>query len=211
MLAVPSIRRNGGLALLWMEEVNLHIQTFTLHHIDALILNDPNTPWRLTGFYGWPEEQRKHESWKLLRHLHSQHSVPWVCVGDFNEILTSEEKQGGLPKSLNLMQDFRASLLHCGLVDLGFQGNIFTWNNGRHGEEFVQERLDRACATDGWRELFPYYRVTNIQASYSDHVPILITTQNTNQHGRRKKHKSAGLRKSALPTQTVRVLYKQLG
>ena len=95
--------------------------------------------------------------------------------------------QGGLPKSLNLMQDFRASLLHCGLVDLGFQSNIFTWNNGRHGEEFVQERLDQACATDGWREIFPYYRVTNIQASYSDHVLILITTQNTNQHGRRKK------------------------
>lgn len=65
MLAVLSIRRSGGLALLWMEEVNLHIQTFTQNHMDALILNEPNTPWKLTSFYGWPEEQRKNESWHL--------------------------------------------------------------------------------------------------------------------------------------------------
>lgn len=126
MLAVSSIRRSGRLALLWMKEVDLHIQTFTLNHIDALILNDLNTPWRLTGFYGWLEELRKHESWKLLRHLHTRHSPPWLCVGDFNESLTFKEKQGGLPKSLNLMQAFWASLLRCGLVDLGFQGNILT-------------------------------------------------------------------------------------
>lgn len=57
MLAIPSIRRCGGLALLWMEDVNLHIQTYTLNHIDALILTNPQTSWRLTGFYGWPEEE----------------------------------------------------------------------------------------------------------------------------------------------------------
>ena len=28
------------------------------------------------------------------------------------------------------MQAFRAFLLHCGLVDLGFRGNMFTWNSG---------------------------------------------------------------------------------
>ena len=43
MLAVPSIHRSGGLALFWMEEIDLHSQTFTLHHIDALIFNGPNT------------------------------------------------------------------------------------------------------------------------------------------------------------------------
>lgn len=187
MLAVLSIRRSGGLALLWMEEVNLHIQTFTQNHIDALILNEPNTPWRLTSFYGWPEEQRKNESWHLLWDLHSRHLVPWLCLGDFNEILKSEEKQGGLQEPLNLMQAFRETLLHCGLVDLGFRGNMFTWNNGRPGGAFVQERLDKVCAIIEWRELFPCYRVTNIQASYLDHVPILVTTHNTMQPQRRKK------------------------
>ena len=53
------------------------------------------------------------------------------------------------------MQQFRATLLQCRLVDLGFQGNIYTWNNGRDGDDFVQERLDRACATVEWRDMFP--------------------------------------------------------
>ena len=147
MFAVPSIRRSGVLALLWKEEIDLHIQTCTLHLIDALILDVPANLWRLTGFYGWPDEQQKHESWQLLKHLHTKHSVPWLCFGDFNEILQSKEKYGRLPKPLAPMQQFRANLLHCGLVDLGFKGNLFTWTNGCIEDDFMQERLDRACAT----------------------------------------------------------------
>ena len=45
MFVVPSVRCSGGLALLWMEEIDLHIQTFTLNHIDALIMDDPANPW----------------------------------------------------------------------------------------------------------------------------------------------------------------------
>ena len=49
------------------------------------------------------------------------------------------------------MEAFRSTLLHCGLIDLGYQSNIFTWRNGRPGDAFVQERLDRAYATLDWR------------------------------------------------------------
>ena len=56
-------------------------------------------------------------------------------------------------------------------MDLGFQGNIFTWNNGRPRDAFVQERLDRACATVEWKEIFLVARVTHLQSFYSDHVP----------------------------------------
>ena len=159
MLAVPSIRRSGGLALLWMEEVDLHVQTYTCNHVDALFFNGSNLTCRLTGFYRWPEEQIKHESWQLLKHLHTRISAPWICVGDYNEILSSDEKQGGVPKPLNHMEAFWATLLHCGLEDIGFQGNIFTWNNGRHGNAFVQKRLDRACATMEWKEIYSEMRV----------------------------------------------------
>jgi len=130
MLVVPSIQRKGGLALLWNEEVDLHIQTYSLNPIDAFIFNNSNPPWRLTGFYGWLEEQWRKESCQLLKHLHTRFSIPWLCCSDFNEILHSFEKQGRLPKQQQPMMEFRSALLHCGLLDLGFQGNIFTWNNG---------------------------------------------------------------------------------
>ena len=52
MFVVPSVRRSGGLALLWKEEADLHIQTYSPYHIDALIHNGKDPTWRLIGFYG---------------------------------------------------------------------------------------------------------------------------------------------------------------
>ena len=187
MLAIPSEQRRGGLALLWKEDVKLHIQTYSPNHIEALILNGLDPSWRLTDFYGWPEEQKKRESSQLLKHLHTRFSVPWLCCGDFNEILQSLEKQGRLPKQQQPMMEFRAALLHCGLVDLGFQGNIFTWNKGHLGDAFVQERLDRACANSEWQSLFPHAEVFHIQSSYSNHNPIFINIFVPNQICRKKK------------------------
>lgn len=68
MLAVPSVLRSGGLAFLWMEEVELHVQTYSPNCIGSLTRSD-NSLWRFTGFYGRPEEQRKCESWTLLKQL----------------------------------------------------------------------------------------------------------------------------------------------
>ena len=85
MLAVPCLGRRGGLAMLWRNEVDLHIQTYTQNH-DALIRANQNPPWRITGFYGKPEEQLRHETWSLLKHLKTR-SSPWLCIGDYNEIL----------------------------------------------------------------------------------------------------------------------------
>ena len=59
MLAVLCVRRVGGIAMLWKADVDLHVQTYSLNHIDACIVIDPSSPWRLTGFYGRPEEHRK--------------------------------------------------------------------------------------------------------------------------------------------------------
>ena len=54
-LFVPCQGRSGGLALLWMREINLEIKSFGSHHIDAIITKESsNFKWRLTGFYGHP-------------------------------------------------------------------------------------------------------------------------------------------------------------
>lgn len=198
MLAVPCVRRAGGLAMLWKAYVNLHIQTYSLNHIDARIMTDIASPRRLTSYYGRLEEHCKHESWEYLRHLHSRDTLPWLCMGDYNEILSSNDIQGRHPRSLGRMEDFRSALLHCGLIDLGLIGNIFTWRNGRLGNEFIQERLDRACATIEWRDMFPHSKVHHLQAAYFDHDPILIATQADSRVCRHKRKPSKFEEKWAL-------------
>lgn len=85
------------------------------------------------------------------------------------------------------MVESQLALLYRGLVDLGYQDNIFTWNNGGPRDAFVQEQLDRAYATSEWSALFPDAKVAIIQSTYSDHNPIFITLSQLNQIGKKKK------------------------
>ena len=78
--------------MIWKEEVDLHIQTYTQNHIDAIIYSTMGPMWRITGFYGQPDANRRHETWGLLRHLHSRYTMLWLFIGDYNDILSLEEK-----------------------------------------------------------------------------------------------------------------------
>ena len=85
----------GGLALHWKaDEVTIDTQTYSPNHIDTRV-HTYDSLWRLTGIYQHSEEELKGETWRHMRHLHAQASLPWVCLGDSNEILTSNEKNGG--------------------------------------------------------------------------------------------------------------------
>ena len=72
------------------------------------------------------------------------------------------------------MLAFRDCLLLCELVDLGFAGVPYTYNNGQHGDRNVQVRLDRAYADETWKDLFPATRVLHLATPCSDHAPLLI-------------------------------------
>jgi len=127
MLAMSNEGRKGGLALLWKTEVVIDTNTYSPHHIDTQVLIPSGQPWRLTGIYGYSDEQQKPETCRLLRHLHSRSTLPWMCIGNYNEILCFSEKNGRLPKPLPPMFEFQSALLFCGLIDLGYSGYRFTW------------------------------------------------------------------------------------
>ena len=102
-VAVECMGRAGGLALLWMDEVKVDVQSFSKNHIDAIIGegNEEVKKWCCTGFYGEPDTNKRQESWNLLRRLKEMSRLPWLCVGDFNELLTSKEKLGGVLRHNN--------------------------------------------------------------------------------------------------------------
>ena len=95
--------------------------------------------------------------------------LPWLMVGDFNEILSNNEKEGGNIRPQRCMQQFRDCLFDCNLEDLGFIGDKFTWRRGR-----IRERLDRAVSNQRWRDMIPLAMVINKDFSRSDHRPISV-------------------------------------
>lgn len=130
--------------------------------------------WRLTGFYGHPEASRRGHSWSMLRRLSGMSSFPWICLGDFNEVLDVSEKVGGLPKDWKFLAGFREALDDCGLEDLGFCGPQFTWCNKREGVDLIMERLDRCTGSLDWKMLFPNFEVSHRDFWWSDHCPIIM-------------------------------------
>lgn len=132
--------RSGGLAVFWRSGVDFHLRALSRLYIDGDVTEKDGFKWRFTGFYGEPRSDHRELSWRALRSLNASRRYPWLCMGDFNEILLSHEKQGGLPKPQSCMDRFREALEECDLVDLGFSGDMFTWWNNSHiGDPYIRK------------------------------------------------------------------------
>lgn len=55
------------------------------------------TDWvYFSGVYGSPNGTKRRELWSSLELLAQNIHNPWMLVGDFNAMLTEDDKQGGL-------------------------------------------------------------------------------------------------------------------
>ncbi|GLT35041.1 hypothetical protein SLA2020_095260 [Shorea laevis] len=139
---VERVGRSGGLAMLWHNATELSLLSYSKNHIDMAIEGLGGCKWRFTGFYGHPERCNRRHSWSLLQELAGRESLPWLVCGDFNDILSQEEKLGGCPQPDWMLQGFNEVVADCGLTEVQMAGGTFTWRRGG-----VREKLDRGLAS----------------------------------------------------------------
>ena len=72
------------------------------------------------------------------------------------------------------MEEFGDALESCQLIDLGFRGYKFTWNNKRPGEANTIDRLDCVVASKEWLDVFSASSVSYEFSHASDHMPLLL-------------------------------------
>ena len=171
---VPIVGRSGGLVLYWRSSINLSIEGSDKYYIDAVIDKDQESEGRLTGFYGELETARRSKAWEKLKNLSTRRERPWLCCGDFNEIIRLDEKLGSATRSHNQVQLFREVIDECGFMDLGFEGPKYTWSRHFENGNSIWERLDRCLATSSWFLKFPRSKVYHLRCDSSDHIPLLI-------------------------------------
>ena len=188
-LVVLSKGWSGGLALLWKKELKVSVQTFSDNHIDAIVDQGvTGHQWRITGFYGNLETSKRQESWLLLKRLATLNSLPWVCIGDFNELMHVREKEGGSTRPAKQMEAFYDVINSSCLRDMGYKGQDYTWSRRMGNRGWVRERLDRALVSTNWASRFPKMQLHHKPNSSSDHcVLILKDVQNSNKKPCRKK------------------------
>ncbi|XP_009606568.1 uncharacterized protein [Nicotiana tomentosiformis] len=97
----------------------------------------------MTFVYAKCSSMERLELWDNLYYLASDMELPWMVGGDFNVILSEEEKIGGQPVYPPEYEDFAFCVNSCGLFDTGYKGSLFTWWNGRSNSECIFKRLDR--------------------------------------------------------------------
>jgi hypothetical protein len=115
---VSSSCRSGGLAIFWNNEIKIDLLPYSQYHIDDVVFPPDSDPWWLTCVYGEAEVNERHKTWDMLKFIKASSPLPWMCIGDFNEVLLREEHMGVNERSNTRIQAFRDTVDICELMDL---------------------------------------------------------------------------------------------
>jgi hypothetical protein len=176
-LAMENSGFSGGIIVAWKVGcfvVNIITKKFQYLHLKV---NYPRgRAWFFTAIYASPQEINRNVLWNDLKSIAMNMKEPWLLAGDFNDIMSINEKKGGVPASIRKCNIFKERIDVCRLIDVGFMGAKYTWQGPVfHGGQRIYERLDRALSNDLWRLEFPdgYVKVLP-RLDFSDHHPLLI-------------------------------------
>ncbi|GLT78653.1 hypothetical protein SLA2020_501810 [Shorea laevis] len=166
---------SGGIWVLWNGSIGeVFVLESTAQMITVLVKCPHLEPWIFSAVYASPTPSVREQLWNKIEQLDCFDHMPWLLVGDFNQITSSNERLDGLVTGLRgaskMLECFQAREL----IDLGASGSRFTWTNKQHGGNLVMKRLDRALANVPWRLLFPEAFVRNLPRTRGDHCPVLI-------------------------------------
>ena len=172
--AVSCEGRSGGLALFWKQPYSIPVRGCNSHCIDVRVISDETEPWRATFVYGELKRELRHVFWDLLHRLNGEWKGPWLCCGDFNEVLGQDEHYSARDRSDAQIELLRSCMEDCGLVDMGYSGPKFIWMNRQDAQCNVRVRLDRAVSNLAFADRFTDCHVENIITTTSEHYTIVV-------------------------------------
>ncbi|XP_059310068.1 uncharacterized protein LOC132061235 [Lycium ferocissimum] len=175
-MASAIANQNGKIWVFVDEAVQWDIIMNTNQQV-TLRLNHPDISKDIitTFVYAKCDDGERQRLWEDLYHLAGRMKLPWMVGGDFNVIISEEEKLGGFPVTLNECKDFAFCINSCELFDLGFKGSPFTWWNGRAADDCIFKRLDRILANPSFQGIFPQIEVEHLINTGSDHAPLVLS------------------------------------
>ncbi|KAK3229975.1 hypothetical protein Dsin_001856 [Dipteronia sinensis] len=121
-------------------------ETDQIIHCDACIL-DINDQFRISFVYGSNDDRLRKALWQSM--CSSQHSSPWIMLGNFNVFRSVGESIGDRSRILGAMEEFNDCLQSLELDDLRFLGFLHTWCNKR-SNGCISKKLDRVLVNNDW-------------------------------------------------------------
>ena len=123
----------GVIWLLWRTNlVQVDVLITTKQEIHAIIrVRSQTLSWIISVIYASPRFAERCMLWENLKLLSNLHDLPLALMGDFNEVISEEEKSRGNPICQRRVRAILDCMNECQMMDLGFSGPKFTWTNKR--------------------------------------------------------------------------------
>ncbi|XP_020681916.1 uncharacterized protein LOC110099172 [Dendrobium catenatum] len=166
---------SGGLMVLWRKDLADFsvIETSSQMVVGNLKVSGKGS-WVVASVYGSTDAQERKLLWDNLERLCSN-DLPLVIGGDFNCVLSQEEKRGGKKFSLTQgSKDFNSFMINNDLHEVRSMGPKFTWCNNKSGSARILEKLDRCLINSSALNIIHLALIKHLPHIASDHCPILL-------------------------------------
>lgn len=176
LMAVEARGFSGGLWCFWDDttlQVRLLSYTSQLINIRVSWLNED--PVIISLIYASPTAIGREPLYEYMEQMANYVHVPWLAIGDFNQVVRQQDKSGGRPvRGYGLLRMFRM-IDECQLMEVEFSGPRFTWSNGQPGRFLIKQRIDQAWCNDLWQNRFGSTALQHLPRLQSDHHPLFLT------------------------------------
>ncbi|XP_058762598.1 uncharacterized protein LOC131635980 [Vicia villosa] len=143
---------------------------------------DKQLQYVVTIFYASNQGDKRAKLWKDIEHLGSNIDKPWNVIGDFNNVVSIQDRIGGNKVMEKEYKELGDMMHNTGLFEATTFGPHFTWSN-KHREGTIYSRIDHMLGNFEWFQKFHEAKVYVMNPHISDHAPIKVDYQ---KHVKRK-------------------------
>ncbi|KAB5552676.1 hypothetical protein DKX38_009987 [Salix brachista] len=145
------------------------------------ILHNPTTtPLKLTIVYGDNTTAGREALWEYIERTSVDHSaIPWLIMGDFNAVLSPDDRQGGRQDWCNHHNAFGNTIQEAELFQTPYTGMRYTWHNGHAAETSILRKLDWVFSNSAFYTSWPTAKTHFYPRYASDHSAAVTTLTNT--------------------------------
>ena len=105
-----------------MPNQKLQVTYASKHLVHTNMLDNKGTPLSITFVYGHPILAKREEVWCKLKELKLLSHPNWLCIGDFNQVLNTEDKFSFTQRSILGAKSLQNLISDLALCDLATSG-----------------------------------------------------------------------------------------
>lgn len=166
---------NGRIWILWdPTQVVLKLIKGTDQYIHCGLYNLDGVfvTW-LTAIYAKNHLDERRVLWHDIELLSMQIHGSWILMGDFNNVLTAQDRIGGVVVHQSEYCDLVGMMDRVGLHEVDSIGDFYTWHN-KHSQDPIYSRIDRVLGNMDWFQNFQHPQFEVLEASISDHAMLRL-------------------------------------